>query len=260
MKYLLPLVVVVLLTACSQKKEEASSTTSSSSIPSITYNVVNSFPHDTKAFTEGLLIHKGQLYESTGDKESWIGLVDIKTGTTTKKVQIDSRYFGEGMAILNNKVYYLTWKHKTGFVYDFKTFKEIRQFQYETEGWGMTTDNKNLIMSDGTDKLYFLDTVSLKPVKTLSVTQDGNPLKGINELEFVNGSIYANVWQTSTVVRIDMNTGAVTGILDLSPLTTQARQLKPEVDVLNGIAWHNETKLMLVTGKYWTYIYVLKIK
>jgi len=257
MNFLLPIIAIALLAGCSQKKDEKPE---SSTIPSIEYSVVNSFPHDTKAFTEGLLIHNGYLYESTGEKESWIGMVDIKTGQTTKKVQLDPKYFGEGMAILNNKVYYLTWKHKTGFVYDFRTFKEISQFQYDTEGWGMTTDNKNLIMSDGSDKLYFLDTVSMKPIKTLSVTNDGKPMSGLNELEYVNGSIYANVWQTSTVVRIDMNSGAVTGILDLSPLTTQARKLKPEVDVLNGIAWHNETRLMLVTGKFWNYIYVLKLK
>lgn len=249
---------LVFFVACSAKKQEDQS--APSTIPSITYQVVNSFPHDITAFTEGLLIHNGQLYESTGEKESWIGVVDIKSGRTDKKVVIDPKYFGEGMTILNNKVYYLTWRHHVGFIYDFKTFKEIGQFNYDTEGWGMTNDNKNIIMSDGTDKLYFLDTLSMKPVKTLAVTQDGKPLKGLNELEYVEGSLFANVWQTSTVVKIDMNTGAVTGILDLSPLTNQARELKPGVDVLNGIAWHPKTRLMLVTGKYWNYIYVLKLK
>ncbi len=248
--------VFITLISCSAKKTDDTA----SKIPAIGYQVVNSFPHDVTAFTEGLLIHDGQLYESTGEKESWIGTVDIKTGKTQKKVQLDPKYFGEGMTILNNKVYYLTWRHNVGFIYDLKTFKEIGQFNYDTEGWGMTTDDKNIIMSDGTDKIYFLDTLSLKPAKTLSVTQDGKPLKGINELEYVEGFIYANVWQTSTVVKIDMNTGAVVGILDLSPLTKQARELKPEVDVLNGIAWHPKTRLMLVTGKYWNYIYVLKIK
>ena len=248
--------LIFLGVGCSQKKEEQAKAT----IPAINYSVVNSFPHDQKAFTEGLLIHRGQLYESTGEKESWIGVVDIKTGTTTKKVQLDKKYFGEGMCILNNKVYYLTWQDHVGFVYDFKTFNEISQFHYDTEGWGMTTDNKNMIMSDGSDKLYFLDTVSLKPAKTLSITSNGEAMRGINELEYVDGFIYANVWQTSTVVKIDMNTGSVVGILDLTPLTTQARELKPEVDVLNGIAWHPETRLMLVTGKYWNYIYVLKLK
>ena len=253
----LPLFLLAAIVSCSPKKTE---TPVASSVPSIGYSVVNSFPHDQSAFTEGLLIYNGQLYESTGEKDSRIGIVDIKTGTTSKKAQLDPKFFGEGMTILNNKVYYLTWQHHTGFVYDLKTWKEIKQFQYDTEGWGMTTDNKNLIMSDGSDKLYVLDTVSLKPVKTIAVTINGEPLKGINELEYVDGFVYANVWQTSDVVKIDMNTGAVTGTLDLSPLTKQARELKPEVDVLNGIAWHPGTKLMLVTGKYWNYIYVLKLR
>jgi glutamine cyclotransferase len=245
---------VIVLAACSKKTEEKPSS------PVINYSVVNSFPHDTTAFIEGLLIHNGQLFESTGDKESWVGIVDIKTGKADRKVEIDKKYFGEGISILNNKLYYLTYKHKTGFVYDLKTFNEIGQFTYETEGWGMTTDNKNLVMSDGTDKLYFLDTVTLKPVKTLTVINEGQEMKGLNELEFIDGYIFANVWQTSTVVKIDVNTGAVVGTLDLSPLTKQARELKPEVDVLNGIAWHPQTKLLLVTGKFWPYIYVLKLK
>src|SRR4051812_23054242 len=124
----------ILLAGCSQKKPE---TVETSTIPAINYQVVNSFPHDQKAFTEGLLIHDGKIYESTGEKESWIGVVDIATGETQKKVQIDPKYFGEGMTILNNKVYYLTWKSHVGFIYDLKTFKEIGQFNYDTEGWGM---------------------------------------------------------------------------------------------------------------------------
>jgi len=256
MKYLSICSCFYLLIACAPKEEKQAEST----IPTIQYQIVNSFPHDTNAFTEGLLIHDSKLYESTGDKESWIGIVDIKTGKTDKKVQLDPKYFGEGMTIINNKVYYLTWKHKVGFIYDFNTFKEIGQFNYETEGWGMTNDGKNIITSDGTDKIYFLDTLSMKPVKTLSITQDDKPLKDLNELEYAEGFLYANVWQTSTVVKIDMSTGKVVGVLDLSPLTTQARELKPGVDVLNGIAWHPKTKLMLVTGKYWNYIYVLKLK
>ena len=250
--FLCALIIVVL--GCSKKTDEKPAP------PLINYSVVNTIPHDTAAFTEGFLIHEGQLYESTGDKESWIGVINVKSGKADRKVELDKKYFGEGMSILNNKVYFLTYRHKTGFVYDFKTFKEIRQFTYDTEGWGMTTDNNNLIMSDGSEKLYFLDTTSLKPVKTLTVTSNGLVLKGINELEFIDGYIFANVWQTSTVVKIDMNTGAVTGMLDLSPLTKLAHDLSPKVDVLNGIAWHPKTKLLLVTGKFWPHIYVLKLK
>jgi len=246
---------LLILAGCKQKPEQKAS-----NVTALQYSVVNSLPHDQSAFTEGLLIHNGLLYESTGDKESWIATVDIKTGKSDKKVTIDPKYFGEGICILNNKVYQLTWQNHVGFVYDFKTFKQISEFHYDTEGWGMTTDNKNLIMSDGSDKIYFLDTLSLRPVKTLNVTSDGEPTTGINELEYVDGFIYANIWRTSNVIKIDANTGAVVGTLDLAPLTTQARELKPDVDVLNGIAWHPATKLMLVTGKYWNYIYVIKLR
>jgi glutamine cyclotransferase len=248
------LFLTVILVSCSKKPDEKPS------VPNISYSVVNSFPHDTAAFIEGFLIHNGELYESTGDKESWIGVIDVKTGKAARKVELEKKYFGEGMTILNNKVYWLTYRHHLGFVYDFKSFREIGQFTYDTEGWGMTNDNRNIIMSDGSEKLYFLDTVSLKPVRTLTVKNNGEALKGINELEFIDGYIFANVWQTSNVVKIDMQTGEVVGMLDLSPLTKQARELKPEVDVLNGIAWHAQTRLLLVTGKLWPYIYVLKIK
>ncbi len=246
------LAVALVGLGCSKKGDEGT-------LQNLSYTVVNTFPHDTTAFTEGFLIHKGQLYESTGDDESWIGVIDIKTGRVTRKVEIDKKYFGEGMAILGNKVYQLTWKHHTGFVYDLATFKELRQFSYPTEGWGMTTNGKDLIMSDGTDKLYFLDSASLTTVRTLSVTQNGEKVNSLNELEFIDGSIFANVWQTSTILRIDASTGEVTGVLDLSELTTLARQIKPRVDVLNGIAWHPQTKLLLVTGKFWPIIYVLKL-
>jgi glutamine cyclotransferase len=246
---------LVILAGCKQSADQKTS-----DIPSLQYSVVNTFPHDQSAFTEGLLIHNGQLYESTGEKESWIATVDIKTGKSDKKVQLDPKYFGEGICILNNKVYQLTWQNHIGFVYDFKTFKQLSEFHYDTEGWALTTDNKNLIMSDGTEKIYFLDTLSLKPIKTISVTYDGKPMQGINELEYVDGFIYANIWRTSNVIKFDANTGVVVGILDLAPLTQQARALKPDVDVLNGIAWHPATRIMLVTGKYWNYIYVIKLK
>ena len=256
MRFFVFVCLLTLFIGCGKKSDKIEQ----SAIPALEYSVVNSFPHDQSAFTEGLLIHDGQLWESTGEKQSWIATVDIKTGKSNKKGQLDPKYFGEGMSILNNKVYYLTWQNHIGFVYDFKTFKEIKTFSYDTEGWGMTTDNKNLITSDGSDKIYFLDTLTLKPVKTLNVTSNGEAMTGINELEYVDGFIYANIWQTSNVIKIDAATGKVVGILDLAPLTAQARELKPDVDVLNGIAWHPATKLMLVTGKYWNYIYVIKFK
>lgn len=226
----------------------------------IPYSVQRTWPHDTKAFTQGLVIHKGQLYESTGESDSWIGVVNIKTGAADKRVELDDKYFGEGITVLNNKVYQLTWKGKEGFVYGLPAFDKIRNFTYSTEGWGITHDGKNLIMSDGTDKLYFLDTVNLAVVKTVNVIYRDSPLKDLNELEYVDGSIYANIWRTDLVARIDAVTGIAEGFLDLSELTGQARTINRQADVLNGIAWHAGTRSLLVTGKYWPLIYVLKLE
>lgn len=226
----------------------------------IDYKVVNSFPHDREAFIQGLVIHKGVLYESTGQDNSWIGVVDIKTGKANRKVTLDKEYFGEGITILNNKIYQLTWENKTGFVYDLSSFDKIKEFKYNTEGWGITHNNQNLIMSDGTSTLHFLDTASLKIVKNLEVTYEGKPVNALNELEFVDGFVFANVWRTSLIAKIDIATGNIVGFLDLSPLVKQTTQLNPNADVLNGIAWHEGTQSLLVTGKLWPYIYVLKLQ
>lgn len=228
----------------------------------ISYSILRSMPHDVNAFTEGLLIHNGQLYESTGEYgSSWIGIVDINTGEADKKVTFGQKHFGEGITILNNKVYHLTYKQKTGYVFDLDTFNEIKQFTYNNaEGWGLTHDGTSLIMSDGTDKLTFLDTVNFSVTKTLPVKYKDQPIKNLNELEYVNGFIYANIWETNRIAKIDSSTGAVVGFLDLTNLVNQTQLIKKDIDVLNGIAWHESTKTLLVTGKFWPLIYVLKVE
>ncbi len=227
----------------------------------MSYGVRTQWPHDTEAFTQGLVIHNGKLYESTGQEgASWVGVIDVKTGKPEQKVDLPAEYFGEGITILNNKIYQLTWTSKIGFVYDLKTFKRLRTFDYNTAGWGITHDNKNLIMSDGSDKLTYLDTVSLKPVKSISVKDDKGAVSQLNELEYIEGYIFANIWQTNMIVKIDPQTGKVVGRLDLSQLARDAQMRSPRVDVLNGIAYHPSTKLMLVTGKYWPMTYVIQIR
>ncbi len=228
--------------------------------PEILYNVQRVLPHDPKAFTQGLLIHDGELYESTGEDSSWIGIVNIQTGIATKRVILDTAYFGEGITILNGKVYQLTWQNKKGFVYRFPSFEKLGEFDFTGEGWGLTTDGSQLIMSDGTDKIMFLDTATLKPVRTLAVTNAGEPITHLNELEFADSLLFANIWQTDLIARISLKTGEVTGFLDLSDLTRQARSANPAADVLNGIAWHPGTRTLLVTGKYWPYLFILKLK
>lgn len=252
MRISLFLLIIVLFT-CTPKKETIKNPIF------IPYTVQSTFPHDRNAFTEGLLIHNGQLYESTGQDDSWIGIVNVKTGVADKKIILEEQYFGEGITILNNKIYQLTWEHHKGFVYDLQTFKQLNEFEYKTEGWGLTHNGSQLIMSDGTSTLYFLDTLSLKVTKTLKVTYQDQPVEALNELEYIDGNIFANVWRTNWIAKINASTGEVRGFLDLSKLAQQTAMLNPSADVLNGIAWHEGTRTLLVTGKFWPYIYVLKI-
>ena len=244
--------------SCKNEKEKESA---ESTVPTIYYKVKTTWPHDTEAFTQGLVIHNGVLYESTGQNgQSWIGIIDINTGKPDKKVELDEKYFGEGITILNNKVYQLTYKTKVGFVYDLKTWEKLREFQQPlVEGWGITHDNKNLIMSEGTDKLYFVDTTTLKPVRTIAVTDDQGPVTKLNELEYVEGFIFANIWETNFIVKIDPQSGKVVGRMNLSSLAQNAALRSPKAEVLNGIAYHPTTKLLLVTGKNWPSIYILQL-
>lgn len=255
MKYIVTLLAFAFLLGCSGKK------TDDRALPAdrMTYTLQRTWPHDVKAFTQGLVIHKGQLYESTGESDSWIGIVNVNTGTADKKVDHKGKYFGEGITILNNKLYHITWKSRIGFVYNLRDFATVKTFEYPTEGWGLTHNGTHLIMSDGSDKLYFRDSLSLEVKRTLSVTYKGEPVRDLNELEFIEGFVFANIWQTNMIARIDPATGVVNAFLDLSQLAAQARLINNQVDVLNGIAWHESSKLLLVTGKYWPLIYILKI-
>ncbi len=235
-------------------------------IPLLNYAVINHFPHDTSLFTEGFLFHNGQIVESTGSPEelpqsrSVIGIWDLSTGEFSTKIEIDkSRYFGEGIVLLNNRLYQITYKNQTGFIYDAKAFREIGQFTYSNkEGWGLTTDGTNLIMSDGTALLTYLDPIKLSPIKVLKVTEQGSPIDHLNELEFINGFLYANIWLTNFIVKIDPSSGNIVGKLDLSSLTTEAKSLNPRADVLNGIAYDSSTDKIYVTGKLWPKIYQIQ--
>lgn len=225
----------------------------------IAYKLKARWKHDTEAFTEGLLIHEGKLYESTGQTRSYIGVVDIKTGKPDKKVVLDDKYFGEGITILNDKVYQLTWRTNVGFVYDLETFGKLGEFKYDTEGWGLTHDGHHLIMSDGTEKLIYLDTTTFKTVRTVRVKDANGFVTKLNELEYMNGYVLANQWETNRILKIDPLTGDVVGILDLTPLAREAKMENPKSDVLNGIAYHPSTELLIVTGKFWPSAYVLQL-
>ena len=205
------------------------------------------------------------MYESTGapiefpDTRSEIGLIDLKTGKFNPKIKIDRKiYFGEGIAMLNHKIYQLNYKNQQGFVYDAKSYRRLGSFKYaNAEGWGLTTDSKSLIMSDGTANLTWLNPNTLKPVRTLQVTERGVPLSQINELEYVNGLIYANVWQTNYIVQVDPKNGKVLSKMDLTSIVEEQLKDNPEAQELNGIAFDADTHKFYVTGKMWSKVYEL---
>jgi len=259
-------ILAVILFACNDSKKSTSEETES--IPTIAFQLVNSFPHDTTAFTEGLLVHNNQLFESTGSPDelaetaSVIGILDLNTGRLDKKVSLDkSKYFGEGIAILNDKVYQLTYKSQKGFVYDLKSFNKIKEFSYNNaEGWGLTTDGQALIMSDGTYNLTYLDPNSLSVIKTLPIRENGFAKEQLNELEYIKGFIYANIWQTNEIVKIDPSTGNVVAKLDLGSVANDARTRYPKSMETNGIAFDSTGNKVYVTGKMWPRVYQIEFK
>ena len=229
----------------------------SAEVINYSYEVVNTYPHDKNAFTQGLLYKNGFLYEGTGLKgESSLRKVDLKTGQIQKINNLADQYFGEGITIFQDKIYQLTWKSKTGFVYDMN-FNRIKKFNYSTEGWGLTNNYKHLIMSDGTNKLYYINPDSFKIEKILKVKMNHKPLENINELEYIKGKIYANIWQKNIIVKINPDTGQVTGIINLEGIINP-ENYEHKLNVLNGIAYNKENDKLLITGKLWPHIFEIK--
>lgn len=222
------------------------------------YEIVRTYPHDRQAFTEGLLFRDGLLYESTGlEGRSWVRRVTLETGAVQQQADLDPKYFGEGIVDWGDKLVQLTWKDGVGFVRDRATFAVKSTFNYQGEGWSLTRDERRIIMSDGTDELRFLDPETLKETGRVKVTEFGQPVDQINELEFIKGEVWANVWQTDQIIRIDPKTGNVVGRLDLSGLLTadEARH----ADVLNGIAYDAKGDRIFVTGKFWPWVFEIKV-
>ncbi len=224
-----------------------------------TYKLVNTWPHDTNAFTQGLLFTNGILFEGTGlAGQSTLRRVELATGKVLQHIALRPEYFGEGLALLGGKLFQLTWKHGKGFVYDAETFRLEREFRYEGEGWGLTTDGVHLILSQGTDRIRFLDPATAEVKRTLRVTHQGQPVTQLNELEYVEGEIFANLWPTEFVARIDPATGHVTGIVDFRGLLSPDERQK--TDVLNGIAYDAAEKRLFVTGKWWPKLFEVRLE
>ncbi len=228
--------------------------------PSLTYQTIRELPHDALAFTQGFLLHDGVWIESTGlQDQSSIRRVEVETGKVLLMKELKGDFFGEGATVLDGKIYQLSWKNQQGFVFDAKTLAWKKNFSYSGEGWGLTTDGKQLIMSDGTETIRFYDPVGLKLTHTIDVKKAGQPLKMLNELEYVEGEIFANVWQTNEIVRINPANGEVLGVIDLTGID-KAEEKKSVDHVLNGIAYDNEKKLLYVTGKCWPKIYQITLE
>ena len=227
--------------------------------PLYTYRVIERYPHDPQAWTQGLVYHGGFLYEGTGLRgRSSLRVVELETGEVLQLEPLPDAYFGEGVAILGERVYQLTWQSNVGFIYELATLEQVGQFSYPTEGWGLTHDGTHLIMSDGTATLRFLDPADLGEVRQVAVRDGAGPVVHLNELEYVRGEVWANVWTTDYIVRIDPQDGAVVGWIDLSGLLSP-EDLAGPVDVLNGIAYDANRDRVFVTGKLWPWLFEIEV-
>jgi glutaminyl-peptide cyclotransferase len=227
----------------------------------LSYKIVNTYPHDITAYTQGLEFYNGVLYEGTGQyNESTLRKTDFKTGKIITKIDLEPKYFGEGITFLNNKIYQLTWKENTAFVYDAQSLKLLKTMPYTQvlDGWGLTNDGKNLYMSDSTEKIHVLNPENLQEVNSFNVYTNTSKIEAVNEMEWIDGKIYGNIYQKDAIAVINPTSGAVEGIINLADLKKKITQL-PDTDVLNGIAYNPSTKTIFVTGKNWDKMFEIKV-
>jgi glutamine cyclotransferase len=249
---LLIIALVAAFTGCSAH-------TPAKSAPTFGFEIVQSWPHDPQAFTQGLLYRDGKLYESTGVVgQSSLRAVALETGQILRRRDLARPHFGEGLALFGGNLYQLTWESRVGFIYDAATFQPMGEFSYSGEGWGLTDDGASLILSDGTSTLRFLDPVTFEVRRTVTVTDGGRQISQLNELEYVNGEILANVWKDDLIARIDPATGHVTAWIDLTGLLSEEDRQGKE-DVLNGIAYDAANSRLLVTGKNWPRLFHIRL-
>ena len=229
-------------------------------VPKYGYQIVNIYPHDSNAFTQGLILMDGKLLESTGQEgSSSLRRVELESGKVLKKVDVPVPYFAEGLTALNGKLYQLTWQHNLGFIYDAQTFDRLGEFNYQGEGWGLATDGQSLILSDGTSRIRFIDPAGFRVTRTITVTDGSQPVRELNELEYVKGEIYANVWHDNRIATIDPQSGHVKAWIDLTGLMPEGELQDPEA-VLNGIAYDQASDKLIVTGKLWPRVFEIKVK
>jgi len=230
------------------------------SVPKYGYEIVNTWPHDKDAYTQGLVFYEGKLLESTGQEgRSSLRRVEPETGKVLNMINVPRPYFAEGITLFKGRIYQLTWQHQLGFVYDAESFEKLGEFSYRGEGWGLTNDGSSLIMSDGTNRIRFLDPDNFRVNRTISVLEGRTAVSSINELEYVHGEIYANIWHKERVARIDAQTGRVVGWIDLTGLRAVSAANDNEA-VLNGIAYDENHDRLFVTGKLWPKLFEIRVK
>lgn len=263
MKKLFYIFLLISLGACKNgdKPTEITTGNGSSVAPkTISFSIVNSYPHDTSSYTQGLLVYHGDMYEGTGRWGfSRLLKTDFRTGRILQGINLDAQYFGEGVTILNDTIYQLTWQNHVAFAYTLKDFKKIKEFQVGHDGWGLTTDGKELIATDGGSNLYYYEAGTFRLLRTLSVTEDGAPAYNLNELEFINGFIYANQYEQPYIFKIDPATGVIVSKIDLSDVWKRVQSINPQADVPNGIAYDPDSKKIYVTGKLWPELYEIQL-
>jgi glutaminyl-peptide cyclotransferase len=234
--------------------------TATSRLPTYTYEVVKAYPHDKGAFTQGLVFYQGALYESTGlNGSSSLRRVELETGKVLKKIEVPIEFFAEGLALFNGRLYQLTWQTQRGFVYDLDSFNKLREFSYAGEGWGLTRDAHSLIMSDGSSRIRFIDPNTFEVQRLITVQDNGRDVIQLNELEYIKGEIYANIWMDDRIARIDPQSGKVNAWIDLSGLLPPEARTDPGA-VLNGIAYDESSDRLFVTGKLWPKLFEIKLK
>ena len=228
-------------------------------IPVLSVKLLRTYPHDPHAFTQGLEYYRGYLYESTGiSGQSTLRKVALESGQVIQKVNIPPEYFGEGLTIFHDKIYQLTWLSKKGFIYDLRTFRQVGEFPYDTEGWGFTHDDRSLIMSDGTNKIRYIDPVSFAVTRTIELYAEGQGVANLNELEYVKDEILANIWHSTRIARVNPRSGQIVAWIDLSSIV--AKEPHREEEVLNGIAYDKSADRLFVTGKKWSKLFEIKVE